>query len=268
MIGAILTDPRPDGSEPEPGLGPDLRAEPARRWPTGATTTLELRAGGLVVAKRRHPRDRAATEAEGRWLATARHPGVVRLRRVAPADGLIETELAGLATLAAAPLDRAATALVLAAVARTLADLHRRSLFHGQLWPEHVVLAGPQRSTPVLCSPWTVWGSTSGQPDRHDDVVGLAHLAQALWDHRAGDRQRAGHRGWYGDQRPAGDRHWAEVVDQLTNDPRATPSHAARCFDRLARRHSGRRRAASAAQPRRGGSATGSGGISRWWPGG
>jgi hypothetical protein len=121
-----------------------------------------------------------ATAAEARWLADAGGREAVALHRVAGAG--LATHLAGTATLRTlAPVllhrpDRAAR--LLADLAGAVDRLHRRGLVHGRLTLDHVVLAGPERDRPKLCSP----AGTATRPI--DDVAGLIGIAEdlaAIW---------------------------------------------------------------------------------------
>ena len=153
-----------------------------------ALTTPVLRRGELLVSKQRvplreplgpalealaHRQGEATTAAEARWLLQARNPGVVAVRRVEPANGLLLTAHAGHASLASADLPPAAVARVLADVAATLADLHRLGLGHGAVTAEHIVLAPyppGERPRGILCAP----RAETGRPD--DDLRALHEL--------------------------------------------------------------------------------------------
>jgi hypothetical protein len=173
-------------------------------------TTLELVGATVVVAKRRAPAGpagaggpagedlladaRRRTEAEARWLAAARHPAVVGLRRVSTDRCRIETRHAGLATLRTAGPEPWLAAEILAAVALVLAQLHRRHLVHGNLSPDHVLLPGPGRP-PMLCSPS---GTASETVDDIDGLRAVTEAVMAGWD------------------RPS--RWWGDAVGQLRHD--------------------------------------------------
>lgn len=140
---------------------------------------------GLVVRKQRHPMSQggtdvsdrigpdptAITEVEARWLQQAAHHGVVRLRWVSLRRAILETEHAGVATLAARRLPETATAAVLASVCRTLHDLQARRLVHGNLAADHIIVAGGIR--PMLCSP-------RGDAVPTDDLVAMGQIADDL----------------------------------------------------------------------------------------
>jgi hypothetical protein len=160
-----------------------------------ALTTVTLRGPLPVVLKVRRPIDRwqvaelenAAwaearwfTDLEAHWLATARHPGVVRLRRVWTEQATLETELGGPATLRTAVLTPGAILGTLAAVATTLAAVHQRGLVHANVAPEHVIVDPARPDEPLLCSP-APWASETGHhPEPGDDLDGLVAMADAL----------------------------------------------------------------------------------------
>ncbi len=130
--------------------------------------TLSSNDGQLFVHKVALSGDQHDRTAEAKWLAKAHHHGVVRLHRFDPDPLTIITEHAGTETLrtkVAAPPEAAA---VLAQVCATLAALHSRSLVHGKLTLDHIVLAG---SKALICSP-------DGVSD--DPLVDLASLAQIV----------------------------------------------------------------------------------------
>jgi tRNA A-37 threonylcarbamoyl transferase component Bud32 len=194
-------------------------------------TTLALVGGAVVVVKQRAPlelqtgspaggeavaRARLHTEAEGRWLAAARHHGVVRLRLASAERCRLETRHAGLATLRTLDLRPPATAAVLAAAATVLADLHSRGLVHGNLTPDHIIV-GRGIARPVLCSP----SGTATDPAA--DVAGLAAVAAAVL--------------------PAAGRHdpaWLEAMERLRDDRhRIGARRAAALLAGLCRRRAG-----------------------------
>jgi hypothetical protein len=185
----------------------------------GASTTLHLRGSQLVVAKQRlGPAAAVHAGAEARWLMAARHPGVVALRRVAPGECRIETDHAGLTTLRTHHPDPQGTAEVLGLVAATLAELHRRGLVHGRLRPEHVILGGPRRRHPVLCSP-----GADPDADPDTDRQGLAHLAGAAAARFAAGRVCSRR------QR----RRWDDVARTLAESPGLSSRQARYLFDGL-----------------------------------
>ena len=192
-------------------------------------TTLELVGGMVVVAKRRAPATAQLscpaaegasieawrqTEAEARWLAAARHRGVAELLMVSAQRCRLETRHRGLATLRTLPLGPQATAGALAAVATTLAELHRRDLIHGKLILDHIVLPRRSGARPVLCSP----SGTASDPAA--DIEGLASVAAAA----AATWPRS---------HPA----WTEVVEQLRSERhRLSAQRAGALLARLGRR--------------------------------
>src|SRR4051794_30648783 len=85
-------------------------------------------------------------------LVAARHPGVVELVGL-DVDGdhaVLATVDVGPSLAEAGDLSADRVAELVAAVATTVADLHRLGLVHGAIEPAHVLLAADGR--PVLCS--------------------------------------------------------------------------------------------------------------------
>jgi hypothetical protein len=143
-----------------------------------------------AVKPARDPADRAALAREARILAAIRHPGVVDLveLRDGPDGPELVTRWVGtrsLADLLPLPVDQAIG--VVAALAATLADLHRDGIVHGAIEPTHVLLDG--RGRPVLCSlaratvPTMVDARRPGTDDAparpSDDVAALGDLLAA-----------------------------------------------------------------------------------------
>ena len=172
-----------------------------RRWITA--TSIETLGDDLVVAKRRLPVGsvagavagaaasidaidadiRRSTAAEARWLLAAQGVGIVAVRRVEPASGLLVTRLAGQHTLRTVSLPPPQAAAILSELASTVASLHRRGLVHGRLDLDHVVLAGSRLTRPVLCSPGglsTVAKPGGGSLETEVDVLALAAMADRL----------------------------------------------------------------------------------------
>ncbi len=130
--------------------------------------TLSNNDGQLFVHKVALSGDQHDRTAEAKWLAEAHHQGVVRLHRFEPDPLTIITEHAGTDTLRTQAGAPAEVAAALAQVCATLAALHSRSLVHGKLTLDHIVLAGNKA---VLCSPHGI----------NDDPLGdLADLAQII----------------------------------------------------------------------------------------
>ena len=190
-----------------------------------ALTSLQLIGSRLIVVKRRMAIDawlapetlaqvtieaQQATEIEARWLAAARHPGVVRLVRVSTVNSRLETELAGSATLRTLPLGFSQLALVLRSVAATLVDLHGLGLVHANLTLDHVVISHGTAVGPSLCSP----AITRADVEPIDDVAALAALVE-----QAGAT--------VGIRHPA----WSETAEALHQTTEATT--ALRLLDRL-----------------------------------
>ncbi|MGF1596341.1 MAG: hypothetical protein ACFCVK_05325 [Acidimicrobiales bacterium] len=210
-----------------------------RAGPGPTTTEIEVVVDGgrLVVRKRRlvadptRPRRTApvpaveAAAAEARWLAAARHPGAVALRRFAPATATIELVHAGGATMASGCWSPPVAARLLASACRTVTELHRRRLIHGKLTADHLVVAPSGRSEVVLCSPL----GTAGDPG--DDRRALAAIAAGLLEGWADDA--GADVGWMAPvwrRPPTG---WVDVVEALAGPGGLVT--AARLLDRLAR---------------------------------
>jgi hypothetical protein len=128
-------------------------------------------------------RDRLRHEAA--MLARARHPGVVGVVRV---DEQPERTTLVLArptdrTLAAAPpTDPAIAIRFLAALATTVADLHRLGIAHRRLQPDHVLVADDR---PLLCGFAEATGE-AGDADRATDDAALRDLVGLLLAHTGG----------------------------------------------------------------------------------
>lgn len=176
--------------------------------------------GPIVVRSALDDIGRAVLAQEAERLERGRHPGVVDLLTVAP--DRITLAWAGGQTLATARPGVAAAAGILAAVAGTVADLHRLGVVHGRLDPSHVIL-GPD-GRPRLCG---LRGPGLGERTAGpaDDVAALG----ALVDHLVGpdaelepipDR-RWGRRRWSGYQRRA----LQTIADRATDpDPAHRPT--------------------------------------------
>lgn len=133
-----------------------LGAAPGHTDKSSRAVTLHLPDDGPPVVHKQFDSSRGDTGLdEATWLAAANHPGVVRLvgRSEHPPTNVIE-HVPG-PTLRTAGLDAPAAATVLTAVTETLADLHQRSIFHGAVTPDHVIVssAGDNGPVAVLCSP-------------------------------------------------------------------------------------------------------------------
>jgi eukaryotic-like serine/threonine-protein kinase len=115
-------------------------------------------------------------------LAAAAHPGVVELCGLAAPDGELElrTRWVGSRSLAdAIPLPAPQVALIIGAVAETVADLHRMGLVHGRIDATHVLFDDGGR--PVLCGFSGAGGlaratATTPGPRTGDDVAALGEL--------------------------------------------------------------------------------------------
>ena len=160
--------------------------------------------------------------AEAARLAALDHPGVVRFVELREEDDgpRLVTEYVGprtLATIGRVTAERAA--LLLADAASTVADLHAGGIVHGDICPEHVLVAG---DTTVLCSPAEeVDGLTPA-----DDVHGLGRCLDALLEPDLDEEPIPDHRPWR--RSPwVGYRHRAllTLADQATaDDPGRRPS--------------------------------------------
>jgi hypothetical protein len=143
---------------------------------------------------KRGPAGRLTREAE--LLRRACHPGVVQLVELrGQPDPVLVTRLVDGPSLAAGPtLQVDGVAGLVAALATTVADLHRLGLVHGSILPEHVLVASGGR--PVLCG--LADGGQSDDPlDHARDVGALGELlrwllARAPQPQTASRRQRAG----------------------------------------------------------------------------
>jgi hypothetical protein len=178
----------------------------------------------LVAVKVAAPDEVAQLEREADLLQRARHPGVVEvvgLERSADGSASLLTRFAGGHSLATVTLGSADhVAAVVAAVATTLADLHRLGVVHGRVAADHVLL--DQRARPVLCGP-------SGEGTPADDVFALGELlagllgrdvdAEPIPDRRLGLRIRQ--RRWRGYR----ERGLLNLADQArADDPHRRPS--------------------------------------------
>ncbi len=135
-------------------------------------------------------RDRLRHEAA--MLSRARHPGVVTLLRVDERPDRTTLVLARPSdtTLAAAPPSNVVVVMrLVAAMAATVADLHRLGVAHRRLRPDHVLLAGGR---PVLCGFAGATGEAT-DADRAADDTALRELVDLLVTHSAG-AGRAGRR--------------------------------------------------------------------------
>lgn len=117
---------------------------------------------------------------EARVLQRARHPGVVAVLawHDRPDDAELSLARVNGPTLAdAPPADPTAAASVVAAVARTIADLHDLGIAHRRVGAEHVLLASARH--PVLCG----FGDATDQAttaDRRADVAALIDLVELV----------------------------------------------------------------------------------------
>lgn len=135
-------------------------------------TGLAVDGDRAVVVKRATASNADRLRLEGERLQRASHPGVVQVVSSAPVgDGWeLRTAHAGrpLSILERPTVPQVAA--VVAAVASTLADLHRLGLVHGRLDASHVLLGDQGR--PVLCG----FGDGSAPARPEDDVAALGAL--------------------------------------------------------------------------------------------
>jgi len=156
----------------------------------------------------------AAIRAEAARLAGLDHPGVVRFvaLRDDPDGPRLVTGYVGprtLATMGRVTAERAA--VLVADLASTLADLHAAGEVHGDVRPEHVLVAGDRT---VLCSV-----ATDGAPTPADDVRGIGECLQALLEPDLDEEPIPDRRPWR--RTPwVGYRHRAllTLADQATDD--------------------------------------------------
>ena len=117
---------------------------------------------------------------EARVLRRARHPGVIAVLAWHEDPTHAELTLARVAgpTLAEAPpADPVVAACLVAAIARTIADLHHLGIAHRRVGAEHVLLASARH--PVLCG----FGDATDQAtagDREADVAALIELVELV----------------------------------------------------------------------------------------
>lgn len=173
--------------------------------------------GQPVIVKEASGAEAVDLRAEADRLASAAHPGVVRLLSSEGDDDRWELRTAhGGRPLDVGPrVDAPALATIAAAVATTLADLHAVGVVHGRLRAGHILVGASGR--PVLCG----FGPRLDQPATPEDDV--AALGQILIDHLAGDQspEPIPERRWRRRQRWSG---WARaslltIADQACADP-------------------------------------------------
>jgi hypothetical protein len=155
--------------------------------------------GRLVVCKSALPGDTGDRAAEAEWLRRAAGPGVVALApdQPATADRLVTLHAGGRTWRTVRP-DPPQAAPLVAATLRTVAELHRRGLVHGNLDADHILVTGP--ATTVVCSP---------RPGLDDPAVDRRALATLVGDERR--RWAAGNR------RVPDDHRWQRVADLLVH---------------------------------------------------
>jgi len=141
--------------------------------PPGPTECAPIRG----VFTKRGPADRLSHEAE--LLGRARHPGVVELVELrGPPDPALVTRLVDGPSLAESPaLSVDAVAGLVAALAATVADLHRLGVAHRSILPEHVLMSRDGR--PILCG--LADGGPGADPlDCASDISALGELLRWL----------------------------------------------------------------------------------------
>lgn len=190
------------------------------------STHVAVEPGPLACKRATSPDDVDAIRAEAARLRDLDHPGVVRfveLREDVDGPRLV-TEYVGprtLATLGPVTVERAAE--LVADAAATVADLHAAGVVHGDLQPEHVLVAGDRT---VLCS---LAADPAGRSPA-DDVLGLGRCLATVLDPDLDEEPIPDRRPWR--RTPwVGYRHRAllTLADQATADePGRRP--AARAF--------------------------------------
>jgi hypothetical protein len=179
--------------------------------------------GTTVASKRATSADAvAAIRAEAERLGTEEHPGLVRLVGVREDDDgpRLLTEYVGPRTMATmGPVTTETAADLVADLATTVADLHVAGFVHGDVRPEHVLVAGDRT---VLCSP-AAWADDRTPAD---DVLGIGRCLASLLEPDLDEEPIPDRRPWR--RTPwIGYRHRAllTLADQATDeDPRRRPA--------------------------------------------
>src|SRR3954451_5922054 len=160
------------------------------------TTGVSARGGALALKRSSTARDAARLEHEAAMLRLARHPGVVVLvacERDESGAVTLATEFVGLHSLdTASPLSVARAAMIVAAVAATLAARPERAIARGRVAPSHVLVGG--NGQPKLCGFRASTADGSLEPSV--DVAGAGEvlrelLTRARDDSRGRARRRA-----------------------------------------------------------------------------
>ncbi len=202
-------------------------------------------------------RKQPATEHEAAMLAAAQHPGVVELVAHDAEAATLDTVFAGPHSLATVGrLELARTAVLVAGLVATLADLHALDVVHGRVEPSHVVLGAGGRA--LLCGfagsgrPGTTAPTATSVPaafadpaapagaalDAASDVYGLGALVRFLLAPPGDEaeappglsrsRPRAGHGGRHRSRAGWSHRALLALADHATeDDPRQRPTAAA-----------------------------------------
>ena len=180
---------------------------------------------------------------EAEVLAVARHPGVVELlgdRAADPDVPALITAWAGECTLArAGRLTIEESAGVIAALADTVADLHRMAIVHGRIDASHVVLS--PTGMPVLCGfgdsgPAATINDRGVLLEESTDVHDLGALLRDLVIDEGGVEPIPEQPWWRGGLRPwtgYGQRSLLTLADQATDDDPGRRPTAARFADMI-----------------------------------
>lgn len=138
--------------------------------PGGSVVVTKDHSGPLPPGGRTVAEHAGAIDRERAWLlAAAGVDGIVTLADW-PDSTVVATVFAGGATLRSHPPDPAGLVAALLPVCDALASLHDRSMVHGSVAPEHVIVGSDGGG--VLCSP-----NTGPDPLEHsDDLAGLGRI--------------------------------------------------------------------------------------------
>lgn len=158
---------------------------------------------------------RAVLEREADRLRRGRHPGLVRLLHAEP--GRIDVDWAGAETLVESQRDATDLAAAIAAVAATVAHLHRCGIVHGRITSGHVILDAEGRAR--LAGLGGVIPRVPPTPA--DDVSDVGRLLDRVLDAPAPTRPR----GWGRGGEPSQVDALAAIRDQACDpDPARRPT--------------------------------------------